>query len=63
MSDFDDFIDGFYPYRKDDLIGASYEHSRRYLTERGYASLLVDFRGTGSSGGDCPVTFDSHAQY
>jgi putative CocE/NonD family hydrolase len=49
----------FYPYRKDDLIGASSEHSRTYLTERGYASLLVDFRGTGSSGGDCPVTFDT----
>jgi putative CocE/NonD family hydrolase len=48
-----------YPYRKDDLIGASHEHSRTYLTERGYASLLVDFRGTGSSEGDCRVTFDT----
>src|SRR4051794_38356604 len=49
----------FYPYRKDDLIGASAEHARTYLTERGYASLLVDFRGTGSSEGDCHVTFDT----
>jgi len=49
----------FYPYHKDDLIGAFFEHSRMYLAERGYASLLVDFRGTGGSEGECPVTFDT----
>jgi hypothetical protein len=27
----------FYPYHKDDMIGASFESSRRYFAERGYA--------------------------
>src|SRR5579864_1471538 len=35
----------FYPYHKDDMIGASFEVSRRYFAERGYAHLLIDFRG------------------
>jgi putative CocE/NonD family hydrolase len=52
-------IVSFYPYRKDDFIGAAFEHSRTYLTQRGYASLLVDMRGTGGSDGDCLVTFDT----
>src|SRR5262245_23125502 len=39
----------YYPYHKDDLIGASFEYPRRYFTERGYANLLVDFRGLGNS--------------
>ncbi len=41
----------YYPYHKDDLIGAFFEHPRRYFAERGYANLLVDFRGLGNSGG------------
>lgn len=41
----------YYPYHKDDLIGAFFEHPRRYFAERGYATLLVDFRGLGSSSG------------
>lgn len=41
----------YYPYHKDDLIGASFEYPRRYFTERGYANLLVDFRGLGNSDG------------
>lgn len=49
----------FYPYRKDDLVGAVWEYSRRYFTARGYATLLVDFRGTGGSDGVCPATFDT----
>src|SRR5260370_41925031 len=41
----------FYPYHKDDLIGAANEFPRRYFAERGYAVLLIDFRGLGSSDG------------
>ncbi len=41
----------FYPYHKDDMIGASFEAPRRYFAERGYAHLLVDFRGLGGSDG------------
>lgn len=41
----------FYPYHKDDLIGAMNEFPRRYLASRGYAVLLIDFRGLGSSDG------------
>ncbi len=41
----------YYPYHKDDLIGSFCEHPRRYFVERGYAHLLIDFRGLGSSEG------------
>ena len=41
----------YYPYHKDGLIGAFFEHPRRYFAERGYANLLVDFRGLGNSSG------------
>jgi putative CocE/NonD family hydrolase len=41
----------FYPYHKDDMIGASFEASRRYFVQRGYAHLLIDFRGLGGSDG------------
>ena len=41
----------FYPYHKDDMIGASFETSRRYFAQRGYAHLLIDFRGLGGSDG------------
>lgn len=41
----------FYPYHKDDLIGAANEFPRRYFAARGYAVLLIDFRGLGSSDG------------
>ena len=41
----------YYPYHKDDLIGSFCEHPRRYFTQRGYANLLVDFRGLGGSSG------------
>jgi len=49
----------YYPYHKDDLIGALFEYARRYFAARGYASLLVDFRGTGNSTGVCTDTFDA----
>jgi putative CocE/NonD family hydrolase len=49
----------YYPYHKDDLIGSLSEHSRRYFAERGYANLLVDFRGLGSSDGVAWGAMDS----
>lgn len=48
----------YYPYRKDDLIGAMFEHGRQVLAAAGYATLLVDFRGCGASEGVCTTTFD-----
>ncbi len=39
------------PYRKDAAIGVVLEASLRWMAQRGYACLLVDFRGTGSSDG------------
>ncbi len=41
----------FYPYHKDDFVGAMNEEPRRYFAARGYAHLLVDFRGLGGSSG------------
>jgi uncharacterized protein len=41
----------YYPYHKDDVIGAAYEYANRYFAENGYATLLVDFRGLGGSSG------------
>src|SRR5262249_23280104 len=41
----------FYPYHKDDFIGAMNEAPRRYFAARGYACLLIDFRGLGGSSG------------
>ena len=37
----------YYPYRKDDVIASAYEHATTFLAERGFATLLVDFRGLG----------------
>jgi predicted acyl esterase len=41
----------FYPYHKDDYIGCLFEGPLCTLAQAGYASLLVDVRGTGNSGG------------
>jgi len=41
----------YYPYHKDDLIGALFDHPNRYFAARGYASVLVDLRGLGNSEG------------
>lgn len=41
----------YYPYHKDDVIGSRLDHPNRYFARRGYAVLLVDFRGLGSSEG------------
>jgi putative CocE/NonD family hydrolase len=48
-----------YPYHKDGLIGAMFDHARRWFAERGFAELIFDFRGTGASDGICPDTFDA----
>ena len=41
----------YYPYHKDDVIGGFLEYANRYFAERGYATLLADFRGLGNSSG------------
>ena len=51
-------ITTFYPYRKDDFIGASCIFSRRYFASQGYASLLVDIRGYGLSEGPSYEAWD-----
>ena len=46
------------PYRKDFVGGAAYEPPARWFAERGYATLLVDLLGTGSSDGLRRPEFD-----
>lgn len=46
------------PYRKDAGGGIQCDASLRWFADRGYATLLVDFRGTGSSDGQQRVPFD-----
>ncbi|BCJ68845.1 CocE/NonD family hydrolase [Polymorphospora rubra] len=46
------------PYRKDGLGGIGGWASYHWFAQRGYASLLVDFRGTGSSDGEPRPPFD-----
>ena len=41
----------YYPYRKDDSLSPDVGARLRYFGERGYAGVLLDARGTGSSGG------------
>jgi hypothetical protein len=49
----------FYPYRKDDFIGASSAAGRDYFAKAGYATVLVDIRGYGGSGGRAYQAWDS----
>lgn len=49
----------YYPYHKDDVIGAAYEYANRYMAARGYATLVVDFRGLGNSAGVAAEAFDA----
>lgn len=49
----------YYPYRKDDVIGAHFIQANKYFAERGYGSLLVDFRGIGGSEGAFWEEFDA----
>ncbi len=48
----------FYPYRKDDFIGSSCAYPSAWFAEAGYASLLVDIRGYGSSDGPAYEAWD-----
>ena len=41
----------FFPYHKDDFIGAMLSPAMLYFAAHGYAHLLVDFRGLGGSSG------------
>src|ERR1039457_1485716 len=47
-----------YPYRKDDIIGSLFLAPRMQLAEAGIATLLVDMRGHGASGGEPGVSYD-----
>lgn len=49
----------YYPYRKDDVIGAAYEHANTFFAERGFATLLADFRGLGGSSGVAADAMDA----
>jgi uncharacterized protein len=40
-----------YPYRKDDIKGVNSAYAIQYFVQRGYAHLLVDLTGLGSSSG------------
>lgn len=46
------------PYNKDCDAGIDQWHSTQYFARHGLASLLVDFRGTGNSGGQARPPFD-----
>lgn len=46
------------PYRKDAWSGLEYGAMFEWIAARGYALLLVDFRGTGASGGTQRGPFD-----
>lgn len=46
------------PYRKDGPAGIGAAANLRWFAARGYASMLVDFRGTGSSDGHQRPPFD-----
>ncbi len=48
----------YYPYRKDDIIGSLFEHTRAALGQRGYPTLFVDMAGTGASQGSYGESFD-----
>src|SRR5215813_12734156 len=39
------------PYRKDDYIGSAWQHVIAYFVQCGYAHVVADFRGLGSSSG------------
>ncbi len=46
------------PYHKDAIGGVTSWDANHYFAERGYATVLVDFRGTGASGGRPRPLFD-----
>lgn len=46
------------PYRKDAFAGIGHAETLHFFAAHGYAALLVDFRGTGSSDGPARPPFD-----
>ncbi|HET7120846.1 MAG TPA: CocE/NonD family hydrolase [Solirubrobacterales bacterium] len=50
---------GFYPYHKEAGIAIDLDYANHWFAERGYASLLVDIRGTGCSEGQVSDPFDA----
>lgn len=48
------------PYRKDAGVGTECEPYASWFAERGYATVLVDFAGCGSSDGPMRSPFDPH---
>lgn len=46
-----------YPYHKEALIGSAVEYARLRFVDRGYTSVLVEFRGTGRSRGEVIPAF------
>ncbi|MCK1597574.1 CocE/NonD family hydrolase [Bradyrhizobium sp. 164] len=52
----------FSPYRKDDRGGASAAYSSSYFTDHGYATLLVDLQGCGSSDGVTSLDYEKEGR-
>lgn len=48
----------YLPYRKDDSAGAYYAQALEFFAAHGYASVLADFRGLGTSTGGTRPPFD-----
>jgi uncharacterized protein len=49
----------YLPYVKDAWVGVHIDGYLRYFAKYGYASVIVDFRGTGASGGGKPEAFEA----
>jgi len=49
----------YMPYHKDGRGGLWYESIHRHFAERGFATLVIDFRGLGCSEGVNNVPFDA----
>ncbi|WP_181786018.1 CocE/NonD family hydrolase [Streptomyces phytophilus] len=49
----------YVPYNKDMWIGPRWANRLGYFASRGYVSVLVDFRGTGASGGSKGDAFEA----
>lgn len=47
-----------YPYHKDGMIKTEFDYANSYFVEHGYATLLVDMRGSGGSTGDLSPATD-----
>src|SRR2546425_908511 len=48
------------PYLKPGMAGVAQWGPAKYFAERGYAGVLIDFRGRGSSRGRTRPPFDGH---